>query len=87
MMTPRQCRAARALLDPPWSSRKLADESGVALATITRFETSKTKKTIPLLLKALQETLEAHGVRFIGTSGVDMIELAPSQDDEHEGGA
>lgn len=36
MMTVEQCRAARALLG--WSAQDLADEAGVGVATIRRFE-------------------------------------------------
>jgi len=69
MITSAQCRAARAMLK--WTSRALADKSGVSLPTITRFENDQ-KKTNPHMLKAIREALEAAGVRFIGETGVDV---------------
>ena len=66
MITPAQCRAARALLK--WTQKDLARESEVNEVTIRNFEIEKTmpmKGTI-LLLKV---TLEDAGIEFIPTNG------------------
>jgi len=64
MLTSGQVRAARALLD--WSQMKLADESGVSLATIRRIESDRgpDRSTGPNL-EAIQRALESGGVVFI----------------------
>ncbi|WP_366914799.1 helix-turn-helix transcriptional regulator [Hyphomonas sp.] len=64
MLTSGQIRAARALLD--WSQQKLADESGVSLATIRRIESDRgpDRSTGPNL-DAIQRALEVGGVAFI----------------------
>jgi transcriptional regulator with XRE-family HTH domain len=56
-----QIRAARALLD--WSGPRLAEASGVSLATIRRAEQGNAMS--PLVARALREALERAGVRFI----------------------
>ena len=66
MITPAQCRAARALLK--WTQKDLALESEVNEVTIRNFEIEKAmpmKGTI-LLLKV---TLEDAGVEFIPANG------------------
>jgi DNA-binding XRE family transcriptional regulator len=61
VLTPRQLRAARALLG--WSRAMLADKSGVPVRTIENFEA---EKVTPLLTTAgkLRLTLERAGVIF-----------------------
>ncbi len=75
-LTSGQIRAARALLD--WSQLKLADESGVSLATIRRIESDRgpDRSTGPNL-EAIQRALEVGGVTFTpkdntGGEGVRM---------------
>jgi transcriptional regulator with XRE-family HTH domain len=60
-----QIRAARALLD--WSGPRLAEASGVSLATIRRAENDMEQS--PLVARALREALETAGVEFIAENG------------------
>ena len=62
MITPAQCRAARALLK--WNQQDLADRSEVAVSTIKKFETGTTAPHNSTL-KLLRQTFEAHDVEFI----------------------
>jgi transcriptional regulator with XRE-family HTH domain len=61
MMTPAQCRAARALLD--WSQQQLAVAAKIGNATIRNFEG---RKSTPqnATLDVLQRALESAGVEF-----------------------
>ena len=61
-MTPRQCKAARVLLN--WSQQDLADRSGVSVSTIRNFEGGK-RDTYPINVAALQRALEDGGVEFL----------------------
>ena len=66
MITSCQIRAARALIN--WSALKLAEHSGVGVATVRRMELadsipSSNAQTLDLVRK----TLEAQGVEFIGS--------------------
>ena len=62
LMVPNQCRAARGLLK--WTQPRLAEESGVGLSTINRYEneTRSPRKTAVIRLKT---TFERAGVRFL----------------------
>ena len=65
MITGSQIRAARALLN--WSAQRLADESGVGVATVRRMELaisipSSNAQTLALVKNAF----ESAGVEFIG---------------------
>ena len=66
LVTGDQIRAARGALN--WSVRELAARSGVATATIVRYETEvgvpKSRKDNLAMLKT---ALEAAGIEFIGT--------------------
>ena len=62
MLTPAQCRAARALLK--WTQQDLADRSEVGSNTIKKFETELTVAPHKSTLKILRQTFEAHGVGF-----------------------
>jgi hypothetical protein len=67
-MTGGQMRAARALLR--WTAERVADASGVGLATIKRAEASdETVRMIPANAGAVQRALEAAGVEFIPENG------------------
>jgi len=70
MITPAQCRAARALLD--WSQQQLADTSKIGNATIRNFEGGKSAPQ-HATLDVLQRALEAAGVEFINGTGVRLI--------------
>ena len=61
MITPAQCRMARAGLG--WSETQLARAVGVGLATVNRFETGQVQ-TQPATVEAIQRALEAAGVEF-----------------------
>ncbi len=66
MITSDQIRAARALLR--WSAEDLANEAGVGIATVRRFELDKGVPSGQVrILGALKATLEAGGIEFIGT--------------------
>ncbi len=66
MITSDQIRAARALLK--WSAEDLANEAGVGIATVRRFELDKGVPSGQVrILGALKATLEAGGIEFIGT--------------------
>ena len=62
-ITPRQCRAARALLDI--TQPELAEAAGLGLSTIVDFEKSR-RDVSRAAVVALQRALEKAGVRFIG---------------------
>lgn len=61
MITPGQCRAARAWLG--WTQQDLADISMVGLSALKDFETQKRQTTAPNVL-ALKRALEAAGLTF-----------------------
>jgi len=68
MLTAGQIRAARALLN--WSGERLAQESGVGLATIRRVEPNDGPvRMIQGNVKAIRSALEAAGVVFIAENG------------------
>lgn len=67
MLTPRQCRAARAFLS--WSQERLAEQAGVTWRTVQEFEgaaRAPRKATLRSLALALQDggviLLEGEGV-------------------------
>ena len=61
-----QCRMARAALD--WTAAQLAEQAGVGVTTIVRFEGGGTTPN-RATLAALQRALEAAGVEFISENG------------------
>jgi transcriptional regulator with XRE-family HTH domain len=61
MISPAQCRAARALIG--WSQEQLASVSKVAKATIANFELGK-REPYPRTFDDIQAALEAAGVEF-----------------------
>lgn len=64
MLTGLQMRAARALLR--WSHQKLADESGIGIATIQRAEGEDGVPGVQArTLNAIQTTLERAGIIFL----------------------
>lgn len=66
-MTPRQCRAARALLG--WKQNRLAHQAGISLSAVAQFEGGQTQ-TYPRNIEAMESALNRAGVRFIRTYGV-----------------
>ena len=67
MITPAQCRAARALLQ--WKQRDLAARSDVSVATIRGYELGKTSPHRSTL-KSLKTAFEQAGVEFIAEGEV-----------------
>jgi transcriptional regulator with XRE-family HTH domain len=65
-LTTDTCRAARGLLN--WSSDRLANEAGVGVATVQRFERGDVA-TNQSTVAMLQRALEAAGVEFIPENG------------------
>lgn len=65
--TPEQVRAARAALGI--SADELAELSGIAKSTILRYE-RRAGRAYAETLQMLRETLEAHGVDFVGRDGI-----------------
>jgi transcriptional regulator with XRE-family HTH domain len=66
MITPQQCRAARALLD--WSRKELAVKAKVSEKTIADFELGK-RESYDRTLADIVKVLEKAGVVFIGRNG------------------
>ena len=66
MITPAQCRAARALIE--WSQEQLAHASQLGLSTIRYFEKGYRVPTRSNR-EAIQKALEAAGVVFIAENG------------------
>ena len=62
MITPRQIRAARALLG--WSQQDLADRAIVSLNAITRLETGSVDPRVSTLL-AVETALTKAGIEFL----------------------
>jgi ribosome-binding protein aMBF1 (putative translation factor) len=66
MMSPEQCRAARAWLG--WSQQKLAERAHVGLSTVKDFERGDRK---PMLnnLEAMRRAIEIAGIVLIEETG------------------
>lgn len=62
MLTPRQIRAARALLG--WSQQQLADKAIVSLNAVTRLEKGKVDTRLSTL-SAIEKALIKAGVEFL----------------------
>ena len=62
MITPRQIRAARALLG--WSQQQLADKAIVSLNAVTRLERSEVDPRVSTL-EAVEKAIRKAGVEFI----------------------
>ncbi len=72
MVTPRQVRAARALLE--WDQVTLADKSIVALSAVQRLEQGKSVR--PSTTEAVEAALRAAGITFVSGSGREGVVLA-----------
>lgn len=67
MITPAQCRAARALIE--WPREQLAEVSRVALRTIVDFERgARSPREVTLI--AIQAALESGGIAFLDNGDV-----------------
>jgi predicted transcriptional regulator len=62
MITPRQIRAARALLG--WSQQQLADKAIVSLNAVTRLEKAKVDSRLSTLV-AIEKALTKAGIDFL----------------------
>lgn len=76
MMTPAQCRAARALLQ--WSQQQLADAAKVGVVTVRQFEAGASEPrnaTLDVMSRALEAAgviLQADGEMIDGGPGVRL---------------
>lgn len=61
LITPAQCRAARALID--WTQPELAKASGLGLSTVVDFE-RKRRRVSEDAVSAMRGALERNGVEF-----------------------
>jgi predicted transcriptional regulator len=79
MVSPRQIRAARALLG--WSQQELADKAIVSLNALARLESGKVDSRVSTL-QAIEVTLIKAGVEFLpaGQKGVGVRLLYPDSD-------
>jgi transcriptional regulator with XRE-family HTH domain len=66
VITPAQCRAARALLD--WSQQDLADRAGVGIVTVRQLE-SGTHEPRRATLDVVRRAFEGAGVEIIDENG------------------
>ena len=66
MLTPTQCKMARAALD--WGVRELAAAADINVNTVTRFESGK--KANVSTQKLIKQAFEAVGVQFTNDDGV-----------------
>lgn len=66
MVTPAQCRAARALLD--WSQEVLASRAGIGIVTVRQIEAGVTEPRRATLV-VLRQAFESAGVEFIPENG------------------
>jgi len=71
MISLKQCRAARALLD--WNQPTLSDKSGVSTNAIVKFENGQTNP-IKITLRILRQTFEQEGIKFLDNNGVEVNE-------------
>jgi len=61
LITPAQCRAARALID--WTQPELARASGLGLSTVVDFERER-RRVSEDAVSAIRKALERNGVEF-----------------------
>lgn len=66
MVTPAQCRAARALID--WSQQELAVAARIGVVTVSQFESGDTQPR-SATLAVIRQALEAAGVIFVDENG------------------
>lgn len=66
MISPRQCKAARALLG--WTQAKLADEAEITLDTVSRFENAKSDTRGQAMI-AMEAAIRSAGINLIPADG------------------
>lgn len=78
MMTPEQCRGARAMLD--WSQTELGKKAGLSLSTVRDFEKGR-RVPHPQNMQTLVEVMEAAGITFTvpdeDSVGVTLLLMRP----------
>jgi DNA-binding XRE family transcriptional regulator len=79
MPTRQQFRAARALLE--WSRAEVARRAGLSEVTIKRLEVEAIGASADTQ-RRVQETFEAAGVQWIGTTGVKLARRRTKEADE-----
>ena len=62
MISPHQCKAARALLG--WTQAKLAEKSGVTLDTVKRFERAKSDTRGKAMIK-MEAAIREAGIKLL----------------------
>jgi len=72
MITPRQVRAARALLG--WSQQDLADKAIISLNAVTRLERGQVDPRVSTL-EALERVLTRAGIEFLLDSSGEGVKL------------
>jgi len=72
LMTPMQCKAARALLG--WNQGKLAERIGFSTNMVSMFELGKFDKIAGDNMETMQDVLEEAGAVFVSTNGVMLYE-------------
>ena len=68
-ISPRQCRAARGLLD--WTQDTLANKAGVSLKTVQDFEGER-RKPIKVVRASIKQAFEQAGVEFFLQDGLRL---------------
>ena len=66
MISPNQCKAARALLG--WTQEQLAVTAGIGISTVREFELGQ-RKPIARNRQAILDAFSAAGIEFIGENG------------------
>ena len=66
MISPNQCKAARALLG--WTQEKLASAAGIGISTVREFELGQ-RKPIARNRQAILDAFSAAGIEFIDENG------------------
>jgi transcriptional regulator with XRE-family HTH domain len=66
ILTPEQCRGARAMLD--WTRDDLAEHAGVGVATLAEFEAGR-RTPYDRTLRDIRRALEAAGIEIIDENG------------------
>jgi transcriptional regulator with XRE-family HTH domain len=69
MITPHQCRAARAMVQ--WTQDELAEKANIGVVSVRRFEQGKAEP-YQGTQRLLRQELEKAGVRFLGDYGVEF---------------
>jgi len=82
MITPRQVRAARALLG--WTQEMLADKALVALTALKRLESDRLGVRDETR-DAVRRALEAGGVTFVSSSQAEGVMIVRSEENSPRG--